>query len=50
MTTLKHKRIAPLLGICIEDNDLMSVYDFMPKGNLEENLRGKLDKNQEFFS
>lgn len=44
MTTLKHKRIAPLLGICIEDNDLISVYDLMSKGNLEENLHGKLNE------
>ncbi|KAL7156426.1 hypothetical protein ABFS83_02G008200 [Erythranthe nasuta] len=42
MTTLKHKRISPLLGICVEDNYLISVYDFMSKGNLEENLHGKL--------
>ncbi|KAI3447937.1 hypothetical protein Pfo_004602 [Paulownia fortunei] len=38
MTTLKHKRITPLLGICIKDNELISVYDFLSKGNLEENL------------
>ncbi|CAK9144924.1 unnamed protein product [Ilex paraguariensis] len=40
MTSLKHKNITPLLGICIEDNDLISVYDFLSKGNLEENLHG----------
>ncbi|KAI3446261.1 hypothetical protein Pfo_002926 [Paulownia fortunei] len=45
MTTLKHKRIAPLLGICIEDNDLISVYDLMSKGNLEENLHGNRKEN-----
>ncbi|PIN19157.1 Serine/threonine protein kinase [Handroanthus impetiginosus] len=45
MTTLKHKRIAPLLGICIEDNDLISVYNFMSKGNLEENLHGNKKEN-----
>ncbi|CDP14559.1 unnamed protein product [Coffea canephora] len=40
MTTLKHRSITPLLGICISDNDLISVYDFVPKGNLEENIHG----------
>ncbi|KAL3621385.1 hypothetical protein CASFOL_036297 [Castilleja foliolosa] len=40
ITTLNHKRITPLHGICIEDNNLISVYDFMSKGNLEENLHG----------
>ncbi|XP_051138687.1 protein kinase STUNTED-like [Andrographis paniculata] len=39
-TALKHRSIAPLLGICVEENDLISVYDFMPKGNLAENLHG----------
>ncbi|KAL2476960.1 Protein kinase protein with adenine nucleotide alpha hydrolase-like domain [Forsythia ovata] len=38
MTTLEHKRIAPLLGICVEHTNLISVYDFLSKGNLEENL------------
>ncbi|XP_031130555.1 uncharacterized protein LOC116032220 isoform X2 [Ipomoea triloba] len=42
MTSVKHKNIAPLLGICIEDSsDLVSVYNFLSKGNLEENLHGK---------
>lgn len=41
MTTMKHKRIAPLLGICVEDDALISVYDLMPRGNLEDNLHGE---------
>ncbi|PIN10484.1 Non-specific serine/threonine protein kinase [Handroanthus impetiginosus] len=45
MTTLKHKRIAPLFGICIKDNQLISVYEFLPKGNLEENLHGNRKGN-----
>ncbi|KAG9130410.1 hypothetical protein Leryth_004405 [Lithospermum erythrorhizon] len=40
MTTLKHKSIAPLLGICEEEKQLISVYDFFSKGNLEDNLNG----------
>ncbi|KAL0348502.1 UNVERIFIED_CONTAM: putative receptor-like serine/threonine-protein kinase [Sesamum angustifolium] len=41
MTTVKHKRITPLLGICIKDDMLLSAYDFLSKGNLEENLHSK---------
>ncbi|KAI4350271.1 hypothetical protein L6164_004742 [Bauhinia variegata] len=41
ITSLNHKSITPLLGLCIEDNSLISVYDFFHKGSLEENLHGK---------
>lgn len=41
ISSLKHEHIMPLLGFCFEDNVLISVYDFSPKGSLEENLRGK---------
>uniref|UniRef100_A0A5B6Z291 Putative proline-rich receptor-like protein kinase PERK4 isoform X1 n=1 Tax=Davidia involucrata TaxID=16924 RepID=A0A5B6Z291_DAVIN len=40
MTSLKHTNITPLLGVSVEYNNLLSVYDFLPKGNLEENLHG----------
>ncbi|KAG6413525.1 hypothetical protein SASPL_126239 [Salvia splendens] len=45
MTTLKHTKIAPLLGVCVEDDALISVYDLMPRGNLEENLHGSIKEN-----
>ncbi|KAL2512473.1 Protein kinase protein with adenine nucleotide alpha hydrolase-like domain [Abeliophyllum distichum] len=45
MTTLKHKRITPLLGICVEDDHLISVHDFLTKGNLEENLHRNIKQN-----
>lgn len=38
----RHKNIAPLLGICTENNTLISVYDYLPQGTLEENLHGKV--------
>ena len=41
ISSVKHRCIAPLLGICVEDNVLISVYDFLSNGNLEENLHGK---------
>ncbi|XP_047318281.1 protein kinase STUNTED [Impatiens glandulifera] len=44
MISVKHKSIMPLLGICIAEDNLISVYDFLSKGNLEENLHGKLEK------
>lgn len=40
LTTLNHRSIASLVGICVADKDLISVYDFKPKGNLEQNLHG----------
>lgn len=38
MTSLSHKNITPLLGVCVEENNLISVYDYMARGNLEDNL------------
>ncbi|CAK8569323.1 unnamed protein product [Lathyrus sativus] len=41
MSALNHIDIAPLLGICIENGSLISVYDYFPQGTLDQNLRGK---------
>ncbi|GAV82606.1 Pkinase domain-containing protein/Usp domain-containing protein [Cephalotus follicularis] len=41
ISSLNHKHITPLLGVCIEDNELISVYDLFSRGSLEENLHGK---------
>lgn len=41
ISSLTHEYIMPLLGFCSEENVLISVYDFSPKGSLEENLHGK---------
>lgn len=40
VSSLKHKHITHLLGVCIEDNHLILVYDFLSKGSLEERLKG----------
>lgn len=45
MTSLSHKNITPLIGLCVEDNALISIYDLLPKGNLEENLYGNSKEN-----
>lgn len=40
ITTLNHKNIISLLGFCLEDNNLVLIYDFMSRGSLEEILHG----------
>lgn len=49
MTRVKHMNIANLLGICIEDSHLISVYNFLSQGNLEENIHGKLQNKNLFL-
>ncbi|KAJ4702158.1 Kinase family protein [Melia azedarach] len=39
-SSLMNKNITPLMGVCIEDSNLILVYDFLPKGSLEESLHG----------
>ncbi|KAL8109758.1 hypothetical protein AgCh_025743 [Apium graveolens] len=41
MTSLNHENITPLLGVCVEEKNLYSVYDYMALGDLEENLSNK---------
>ncbi|KAF2322728.1 hypothetical protein GH714_029638 [Hevea brasiliensis] len=46
ISSVNHKNIMPLVGVCIRDTDLISVYDLFSKGSLEENLYGnKKDKS-----
>nr|DAD39801.1 TPA_asm: hypothetical protein HUJ06_014124 [Nelumbo nucifera] len=40
ITALHHKNITSLFGFCFEENNLLLVYDFLPRGSLEENLHG----------
>lgn len=40
ITTLNHKNIISLYGLCF-DNNLVLVYDFISRGSLEDNLHGK---------
>lgn len=39
-TTLSHKNIISLFGLCFDKNQLLLVYDFLPRGSLQENLHG----------
>ncbi|KAK9735529.1 hypothetical protein RND81_04G210700 [Saponaria officinalis] len=40
ITTLNHKNIISLIGFCVDDENIILVYDFLPRGSLEENLHG----------
>ncbi|KAJ9189563.1 hypothetical protein P3X46_000838 [Hevea brasiliensis] len=40
ISSLNHNNIISLLGVCIRDTDIISVYDLFSKGSLEENLQG----------
>ncbi|KAI4338636.1 hypothetical protein MLD38_023670 [Melastoma candidum] len=39
--SLTHPHIVKLLGYCAEDNELLLVYEFMPKGTLKNHLFGR---------
>ncbi|CAN1805226.1 Probable serine/threonine-protein kinase PIX13 [Linum perenne] len=39
--TLSHPNLVRLLGYCLEDNELLLVYEFMQKGSLENHLFGR---------
>ncbi|KAK8603496.1 hypothetical protein V6N13_085678 [Hibiscus sabdariffa] len=41
IVSLNHKHIMPLIGVCINDDDLLFVYDLSSKGSLEEVLHGR---------
>ncbi|KDP29658.1 hypothetical protein JCGZ_18820 [Jatropha curcas] len=41
ISSLNHKYITRLVGVCIKDTNLISIYDFFSKGSLEENLHGE---------
>ncbi|XP_022754281.1 receptor-like serine/threonine-protein kinase At3g01300 [Durio zibethinus] len=45
VSSLKHKHITPLIGVCVEDDHLISVYDFFHRGSLEEILHGQNKKS-----
>ncbi|XP_073004298.1 uncharacterized protein [Typha latifolia] len=41
LTALCHKNIISLLGFCFENNSLMLVYNYLPRGSLEEIIHGE---------
>lgn len=40
ISSMKHKNIIPLHGISVQSKSLISVYNFLSRGSLEENLHG----------
>ncbi|KAL5211119.1 hypothetical protein ABZP36_006742 [Zizania latifolia] len=44
ITKLRHHRIVPLIGVCVEGLNLISIYAYLPRGSLEDNLHGKRSK------
>lgn len=40
VSSIENKHITPLIGVCMENERLISVYDYFPEGSLEENLLG----------
>ncbi|KAL0702025.1 hypothetical protein Bca4012_058147 [Brassica carinata] len=40
IATLNHKNVVSLLGFCVEDNNLLLVYNYLSRGSLEENIHG----------
>nr|CAB3501450.1 unnamed protein product [Digitaria exilis] len=44
ITKLQHRRIVQLIGVCVEGPKLISVYSYLPRGSLEDNLHGERSK------
>ncbi|KAL5714591.1 hypothetical protein ACHQM5_016529 [Ranunculus cassubicifolius] len=49
ITTLHHENIISLFGFCYEDNNLLLVHDYLPRGSLEENLHGEKNDKVSFY-
>ncbi|KAH7663226.1 Non-specific serine/threonine protein kinase protein [Dioscorea alata] len=45
ITSLQHDNIVPLIGICIDETRLLSVYSYFSEGSLEENLHSQKAKH-----
>ncbi|XP_054813302.1 probable serine/threonine-protein kinase PIX13 [Prosopis cineraria] len=46
LETLSHPNIVKLLGYCLEDRVILLVYEFVPKGNLENHLFRRIPSNE----
>nr|CAD1842054.1 unnamed protein product [Ananas comosus var. bracteatus] len=45
ITALKNNNIISLVGFCFEDDNLILVYDYLPRGSLEEVLHGETKRS-----
>lgn len=41
LTVLRHPNLVSLIGYCAEGDERLLVYEFMPKGSLEDHLFGE---------
>uniref|UniRef100_A0A7N0TYM6 Protein kinase domain-containing protein n=1 Tax=Kalanchoe fedtschenkoi TaxID=63787 RepID=A0A7N0TYM6_KALFE len=48
ITAVSHKNIVSLFGFCLDANYLILVYDYLPRGSLEENLHGDKKDSSSF--
>ncbi|RAL52186.1 hypothetical protein DM860_017323 [Cuscuta australis] len=48
ITSLHHKHIISLLGYCVEENNILLVYDLLSRGSLEDNLHGPQNGGNSF--
>ncbi|XP_031743168.1 probable LRR receptor-like serine/threonine-protein kinase At1g51810 isoform X2 [Cucumis sativus] len=46
VSSIKHNHITPPIGVCMENEHLISVYDYFPEGSLEENLHGQSGRSK----
>ncbi|CAL4911321.1 unnamed protein product [Urochloa decumbens] len=44
LSSVEHRNAMSLVGFCVDGGRLMFVYDYMPRGSLEEMLHGKSEK------
>ncbi|XP_042417153.1 probable LRR receptor-like protein kinase At1g51890 isoform X1 [Zingiber officinale] len=42
LTQVHHKNLISLIGYCKDGNNLAIVYEYMPRGNLQDHLRGEV--------
>ena len=40
ISSLSHQNISPLIGVCVQYDELISVYNLSSRGSLEEALQG----------
>nr|GMD38229.1 probable receptor-like serine/threonine-protein kinase At5g57670 [Ipomoea batatas] len=48
LTALHHENIISLFGFCLEENNLLLVYDLLSRGSLEDNLHGTRNVGDSF--